>query len=63
MQETQEKWFRSLGWEDTLEEEMATHSNILACRIPWTEKPGGPWGLKESETTEHSRPFPDIVTQ
>ena len=32
---------RSLGWEDPLEKEMATHSSILAWRIPWTEKPGG----------------------
>ena len=32
---------RSLGWEDPLEEEMATHSSILAWRIPWTEEPGG----------------------
>ena len=32
----------SLGWEDPLEEEMATHSSILAWRIPWTEEPGGP---------------------
>ena len=32
---------RSLGWEDPLEEGMATHSSILACRIPWTEEPGG----------------------
>ena len=32
---------QSLGWEDPLEEEMATHSSILACRIPWTEDPGG----------------------
>ena len=31
----------SLGWEDPLEEEMATHSNILAWKIPWTEEPGG----------------------
>ena len=31
----------SLGWEDTLEKEMATHSSILAWRIPWTEEPGG----------------------
>ena len=36
-----ETWVRSLGWEDPLEEEMATHSNILAWRIPWTEEPGG----------------------
>ena len=33
-------WVRSLGWEDPLEEEMATHSRIFAWRIPWTEKPG-----------------------
>ena len=38
MQETQ---VQSLGWEDLLEEEMATHSSILAWRIPWTEEPGG----------------------
>ena len=37
----QETWVRSLGWEDPLEEEMATHSSILDCRIPWTEEPGG----------------------
>ena len=38
MRETQ---LRSLGQEDTLEKEMATHSSILAWRIPWTEEPGG----------------------
>ena len=38
MQETQ---VRSLGWEDALEEETATHSSIVAWRIPWTEDPGG----------------------
>ena len=32
---------QSLGWEDPLEKEMATHSNILAWEIPWTEAPGG----------------------
>ena len=36
-----ETWFRSLGWEDTLEKGMATHSSVLAWRIPWTEEPGG----------------------
>ena len=36
----QEIWVQSLGWEDPLEEEMATHSSILAWRIPWTEEPG-----------------------
>ena len=34
-------WVQALGLEDTLEEEMATHSSILAWRIPWTEDPGG----------------------
>ena len=48
MQETQEMWIRSLGGEDTLEEEMATHSSILDWKIPW----GGPHGLKESDTTD-----------
>ena len=37
----QETWVRSLGWEDPLEKGMATHSSILAWRIPWTEEPGG----------------------
>ena len=41
MQESQEKWVRSLGPEDPLEESMATHFSILAWRIPWTEEPGG----------------------
>ena len=36
-----ETWVQSLGWEDPLEKEVATHSNILAWRIPWTEEPGG----------------------
>ena len=36
-----ETWVPSLGWEDPLEEEMATHSSILAWRFPWTEEPGG----------------------
>ena len=39
MQETQEIWVQSLGLEDPLEEEMATHSSILAWEIPWTEEP------------------------
>ena len=38
--ETKEMWAGSLGQEDTMEEEMATHSSILAWRIPWTEEPG-----------------------
>ena len=45
---------RSLGQDNPLEESMATHSSILAWRIPWTEEPGGysPWGRKELDTTE-----------
>ena len=37
----QETWVLSLGWEDPLEEGIATHFSVLAWRIPWTEKPGG----------------------
>ena len=37
----QETWVQFLGQEDPLEKEMATHSSILAWKIPWTEKPGG----------------------
>ena len=49
-----ETWVRSLGREDSLEKKMATHSSILAWRIPWTEELGGlqPTGRKESDTTE-----------
>ena len=51
LQETQ---LRSLGQEDPLEKEMATHSSILAWKIPWTEELVGysPWDHNESETTE-----------
>ena len=54
----QESPVRSLGQEDPLEKEMATHSSILAWRIPWTEEPGGysPWGRKESDMTERLCP-------
>ena len=41
LQERQETWVRSLGQEGPLEEEMASHSSILAWRISWTEEPGG----------------------
>ena len=40
VQETWETWVPFLGWEDPLEEEMATHSSILAWKIPWTDEPG-----------------------
>ena len=50
----QETQVRSLGWEDPLEEEMATHSSILAWRIPWTKEPGRfqSTGLQRVELTE-----------
>ena len=41
----QETWVRSLGQEDPLEKGMATHSSILAWKIPWTEEPGGPQSM------------------
>ena len=49
-----ETWVQSLGQEDPLEKEMATHSSILAWRTPWTEELGGlqSTGRKESDTTE-----------
>ena len=47
-----EPWVRSLGREDALEKEMATHSSILAWEIPWTEEPGGlqSMGSQKSQT-------------
>ena len=51
MQETPGMWVRSLGWEDPLEEDTATHSGILAGKSPWTEEPGSQ-GCKESDVTE-----------
>ena len=55
MQEVQETWVRSLGQEDPLEEEMATHSSILARIIPWTEEPGRlQSGSDTTEVTEHT---------
>ena len=53
--DSQETRAQSLGWEDPLEQEMATHSNILAWKIPWMEEPGySPWVCKESDTTERT---------
>ena len=54
----QETWVRSLGQEDPLEKEIATHSSILAWRIPWTEEPGGldsmgPQRVGHGLATEH----------
>ena len=51
-----ESQVQSLGQEDPLEKEMATHSSTLAWKIPWMEEPGklySPWDHKESYTTEH----------
>ena len=50
----QETWVQSLGWEDPLEEGMATHSSILVVEAPWTEEPGRltVHGVAESDKTE-----------
>ena len=52
----QETWVQSLGQEDPLEKGMATHSSILAWKIPWTEEPGMGWGAgqgsQESDVNE-----------
>ena len=50
----QETWVLSLSQEDPLEKEMATHSSIIAWKIPWMEEPGSysPWGCKELDRTE-----------
>ena len=60
MQETQ---VQSLDWQDPLEEEMATHSSILAWEIPWTEKPGRlqSMGVSESDTTKATEHTPTHV--
>ena len=58
MQEMQEMWVPSVGWEDPLEKKVATHSSILVWKIPWTEEPGGlqPMGSEEVNVTanEHT---------
>ena len=54
MQETQ---VRSLGWEDPLEEDMATHSSTLAWKIPWTEEPGRLHEVTKSDMTERLHTF------
>ena len=54
MQTMPEMWVQSLGQEDPLEQEMATHSSILTLEIPWTEESFSPGGLKESDTTERT---------
>ena len=54
MQETQETWVQSLGWEDPLEEGMVTPSSILAWRIPWMEEPGGLQSMRSHRVTYNS---------
>ena len=54
MQEPQEIQVPSLGGEDPLEEEMATHSSFLVWKIPWSEEPGSPWDHKRVKHTEHT---------
>ena len=54
MQETQEMWVQSLGHEDPLEEEMATHSSTLAWKFPWTEEAGGLQSM-ELQRVRHDR--------
>ena len=60
MQETQETWVRSLGWEDPLEKEMATRSSILAWEIPWTEEPGG---LQPKESQKSQSIMNNAITE
>ena len=50
----QETWVRSLGRKDLLEKEMATHSSILAWRIPWIEEPGRLWSMGSQIRTQLS---------
>jgi len=46
----QEMWVQSLGWEDPLEKEMATHSSVLAWEIPWSEDPGGLQSMRSEKS-------------
>ena len=58
----QEMWVGSLRWEGPLEKGMATHSNILAWRIPWTEEPGRlqSTGLQKSQIGHNNQPTPKL---
>ena len=62
MQETLEMQLQPLDWEDLLEKEMATHSNILAWKVPWTEEPGrlqsmGSQRVGQDRATEHAQAY------
>ena len=61
MQETQ---VQSLGWENPVEEEMAAHSSILACEIPWTEESGGlqPMGSQRVRHNLMTKPPPPLTS-
>ena len=57
---------QSRGWEDPLEEDMATHSSILAWRIPWTEEPGGPQSLgshRVGQDSMHAQQSVDVTSK
>ena len=56
-----ESWVRSLGWEEPLEKEMATHSSILAWKIPWTEECGSPWCCRVRHNWETSLSFRFVI--
>ena len=61
-----ETWVQSLGWEDTLEKEMATHSSILAWRSPWTKEPGrlqsmGSQRVRHEWVTSFSLEFHNVI--
>ena len=61
-----ETWVRSLGWEDPLEDSMATHTSILAWRIPHGQKSlvgYSPWGRKESDMTEQLSTYTHPVSR
>ena len=55
MQDMQEMWVQSLGQEDPLEEEMATHCCLLAWKIPWTEEPGGLQSMRSQKSQTQLR--------
>ena len=54
MQESQETQVQFLGWEDSLEKEMATHPSILAWEILWTEELGGLWSMRLQRVRHNS---------
>ena len=60
----QETWVQDLGWEDTLDKGLATHSSILAWRIPWTEEPGGLESMEsQSQIWKAWQQLPQVKTK